>query len=284
MINKRRADQDRREMEGYRKFQQFFLDRYREELKELLQKTGRDLHYSLDFNFKELLDFDKDLADYFMLNPDQCLDWAEIGLYQAQNSIFEKVKPKFRAQEIWDDGHGKITMKKAKPRLCGNLMYENMVRETVSDIRSADVDNIIQIRGTVIRQSKAKLMEISRKYKCQSCGYQFEVFAEKERDVEFPKICRNGQKVCKSKKFQPIPDTSTTIDYQEIYVQEQIHKLGLGKIPRSIRVTLTCDLSDSCQPGDDVVIIGIVRYHWAKYKCHPQFGIILVWVRFPIEE
>ena len=162
MINKRKEDEDRKEMEGYRKFQLFFLDRYREELKELLQKTGRDLYYSLHFNFKELLDYDEKLADYFMLNPDQGLELAETGLYQAQNSIFEKVKPKFRAQEIWDDGHGKLTIKKAKPRLSGNLMYEHCVRETVSDIRSKDVDDIIQIRGTVIRQSKAKLMEISR--------------------------------------------------------------------------------------------------------------------------
>lgn len=289
MLNrqKRRENEDREEMDGYIKFQAFFLDRYREELKELLQKEGRDLYYSLHFNFKELLDFDCTLADNFMLNPDQYLEWAEIGLYQAQVYIFEKVKPKFRAQEIWDDGHGKVTIKKAKPRLCGNLIYENIVRETVSDIRSADVDNIIQIRGTVIRQSKAKLMEISRKYKCQSCQYIFEVFAEKQRNVEFPKLCRNGQKVCKSKKFISIPDTSTTVDYQEIYVQEQIHKLGLGKIPRSIRCILTCDLSDSCQPGDDVIIIGIVRYHWSNINIkkqdskdliiiyHPQFGIIL---------
>ena len=257
-------------MEGYKKFCNFFLERYREELKELLQKGDRDLYYSFHFNFKELLDFDCNLADYFMLNPDIGLEWAETGLFNAQESLFSKVKDKFKAHEIWEDGHGKVTVKKAKPRLDGNLMYENMVRPTVSDIRSADVDKIIQIRGTVIRQSKVKLMEISRDYRCQSCGYRFTVYAEKERDVEFPKICRNGQKVCKSKKFQPVPDSSTNVDYQDIHVQEQIHKIGLGKIPRSIRVVLTCDLADSCQPGDDVGIIGQVRYHWSSINLKKQ--------------
>ena len=49
---------------------------------------------------------------------------------------------------------------------------------------------------------------------------------------------------------------------QEIHLQEQINKLGLGKIPRSIRVILTCDLSDCCHPGERVEVIGIVRYKW----------------------
>lgn len=270
-INKAKEKHEQEEFEGWIKFKEFFLNRYRDDIKELLQKGDRDLYYSLNFNFKELLDFDCNLADYFMLNPDIGLEWAGEGLFHAQESLFSKVKDKFKAREIWEDGgSGKITLKKAKPRLCGNLMYENVVRPTVSDIRSADVDKIIQIRGTVIRQSKAKLMEISRDYRCNSCGVRFTVRAERERDVEFPKICRNNQKVCKSKKFQQVPDSSCNVDYQDIHVQEQIHKIGLGKIPRSIRVTLTCDLADSCQPGDDVSIIGIVRYHWSSINLKKQ--------------
>ena len=43
-------------------------------------------------------------------------------------------------------------------------------------------------------------------------------------------------------------------DYQEVKVQEQVHKLDMGKIPHSVWVVLTDDLVDSCKPGDDVTI------------------------------
>lgn len=78
------------------------------------------------------------------------------------------------------------------------------------------------------------------------------------KDLEHPKQCQKDG--CKSKKFTP--GTTETIDFQEIHLQEQINKLGLGKIPRSIRVILTCDLSDCCHPGERVEVVGIVRYKW----------------------
>jgi len=36
--------------------------------------------------------------------------------------------------------------------------------------------------------------------------------------------------------------------------QEQVTKLQIGSMPRSMWVTLEDDLADSCKPGDDVVI------------------------------
>ncbi len=43
-------------------------------------------------------------------------------------------------------------------------------------------------------------------------------------------------------------------DYQEIKVQEQVHRLDVGKIPRSMWVVLEDDLVDCCKPGDDITI------------------------------
>lgn len=45
-------------------------------------------------------------------------------------------------------------------------------------------------------------------------------------------------------------------NYQEIKVQEQIHMLPVGSVPRAMWVVLEDDIVDSCKPGDDVIITG----------------------------
>ena len=44
-------------------------------------------------------------------------------------------------------------------------------------------------------------------------------------------------------------------DIQEIRVQEQVDKLELGNIPRSITVILMDDLVDTCKAGDRVTVM-----------------------------
>ena len=45
-------------------------------------------------------------------------------------------------------------------------------------------------------------------------------------------------------------------NYQEIKIQEQIHTLPVGSVPRAMWVVLEDDIVDSCKPGDDVIITG----------------------------
>ena len=46
----------------------------------------------------------------------------------------------------------------------------------------------------------------------------------------------------------------SSIDYQEIYVQEKLDGCSTSIVPKSILVILDNDLVDSCKPGDDVTI------------------------------
>lgn len=55
-------------------------------------------------------------------------------------------------------------------------------------------------------------------------------------------------------------------DFQEIKVQEHMHVLGIGTVPRSIVGVLLDDLVDSVKPGDDVTLTGQVLRKW-----HPLF-------------
>ena len=55
-------------------------------------------------------------------------------------------------------------------------------------------------------------------------------------------------------------------DFQEIKVQELIQNLGIGTVPRCVWVVLEDDLVDSCKPGDDVTICGIIMRRWKPMK------------------
>ena len=43
-------------------------------------------------------------------------------------------------------------------------------------------------------------------------------------------------------------------NYQELKIQEQVQRLAVGSIPRSMWVVLEDDLVDICKPGDDVTV------------------------------
>ena len=43
-------------------------------------------------------------------------------------------------------------------------------------------------------------------------------------------------------------------NYQEMKIQEQVQRLGMGTIPRSMWIVLEDDLVDSCKAGDDVTV------------------------------
>lgn len=56
-------------------------------------------------------------------------------------------------------------------------------------------------------------------------------------------------KSCEGTNFDPVDDTVTRHDYQEIKIQENTQVLGVGVLPRSILVVLKDDLVDNVKAG-----------------------------------
>ena len=65
---------------------------------------------------------------------------------------------------------------------------------------------------------------------------------------------------CTSQSFVQVG--SECRDYQEIRIQEQVSKLTMGSMPRSMLVALENDLVDAVKPGDEVVVNGVVMRRW----------------------
>jgi DNA helicase MCM9 len=80
-----------------------------------------------------------------------------------------------------------------------------------------------------------------------------------------PEACRlfeEGGARCKGTNLTPVGSVHT--DYQEIKIQEAASRIGIGRMPRSLLIKLQHDLVDTCQPGDEVVLVGSLLAQWER--------------------
>ncbi|XP_026196431.1 DNA helicase MCM9 isoform X2 [Anabas testudineus] len=152
-------------------------------------------------------------------------------------------------------------------RITGLPVCPELTRDTIP--RSRDVGHFLSVTGTVIRSSVAKVLEYERDYMCAKCRHVFTVQADFDQFYTFipPVTCPNPDS-CNSYKFSCLSGGSEPAvckDYQEIKIQEQVQRLSVGSIPRSMVVTLEDDLVDSCKSGDDVTVYGVMCQRWKPF-------------------
>eukprot|EP01127_Copromyxa_protea_P016935 TRINITY_DN5123_c1_g1_i1.p1 TRINITY_DN5123_c1_g1~~TRINITY_DN5123_c1_g1_i1.p1 ORF type:complete len:1057 (-),score=254.83 TRINITY_DN5123_c1_g1_i1:27-2912(-) len=158
--------------------------------------------------------------------------------------------------------------------------------------RACDIGRFVSVRGTVIRTGTVKMLESKRNYKCGMCQMEFEKEADLSSHDPFPpptKCESNIIPACGSRKFTAMaPAEIACRDYQEIKIQEQMHVLGVGSIPRSISVIIMDDLVDIAKPGDDVTISGEVMRRWkplyAEERCEVEIVILANHIRVNNEQ
>ncbi|KDO21772.1 hypothetical protein SPRG_13186, partial [Saprolegnia parasitica CBS 223.65] len=137
------------------------------------------------------------------------------------------------------------------------------LKKRVSALRSKELVGLMGIEGTVVRIGHVRMLEKVRQYECTKCHTTWEVYSkpEEQNKMTLPKACvARGQ--CKSTNIQELKSNKVCCDYQHIKLQEQVSKLGMGSIPRSIMVILEGPLVDSVKAGDDVVVVGTLLKCW----------------------
>lgn len=83
------------------------------------------------------------------------------------------------------------------------------------------------------------------------------------------------EEICGGRKFEPLENTQNWVDYQEIKVQETFQTVKPGCIPKTMWVILESTLVDTCKPGDDVVISGVLTKRWKKITLNTRPDISL---------
>uniref|UniRef100_A0A8P4KL50 DNA helicase MCM9 n=1 Tax=Dicentrarchus labrax TaxID=13489 RepID=A0A8P4KL50_DICLA len=226
-----------------RVFETYLTEHHHEHILQLVADTDEETHHPVVINAMTLFEANMEVGDYFNAYPNDVL------------AIFDKVLQR-TAVELSENASPK------RLPVCPEL-----TRETIP--RSRDVGHFLSVTGTVIRTSVTKVLEYEREYMCAKCHHVFTVLADFDQFYTFvqPVACPNPDG-CNSYKFSCLSvgsEPASCKDYQEIKIQEQVQRLSLGSIPRSMVVVLEDDLVDSCKSGDDVTVYGVMCQRWKPF-------------------
>ncbi len=211
------------------KMQEFLEKNYYDQLLERVRKGEK----SITLEFGSLAQFDPELADLFLDQPEEVLKAGELAVEQL--NLGKEVKGfvlRFRTLSA----SAKI-----------------MVRE----IRSKNINKMLTFDGVVRNKSEIRPQVASARFECPSCGNVFNIL---QLDTKFqePTRCSCGRKG----KFRMV--SKDLNDAQMMVLEEMPEQLEGGEQPKRMNVLLKNDLvspltEKRTNPGARVQVVGQVK-------------------------
>lgn len=226
---------------------EYVLNQHRQDLISILEAEDAELHYSVVVHFVLLLETYPKLCEAILSNSSKYLPLFDVALIKAAKILHKSLAVEKQMELIPKENiHFRVT---------GLPHCPEVHRSTMPKLK--DDGKFLCIQGTVIRTTQQRVLEYQKEFKCKKCGHEFLVKADYDQYyiIKTPPQCPNSTK-CKSTAYQPLEKSTPTYrkDYQEIKLQEPVHKLAVGTVPTSLWVTLEDDLVDRCKPGDDIIV------------------------------
>jgi len=212
--------------EQIEKFKEFLSRDYEKVIYENVRKGN----YVISIDFSHIIEFDHELADELIEEPEETLKAIELAVesFDIDKSIRARVFNLPKSQFI-------------------------MIR----DIRSAHLDKFMYIEGIVRQSSDVRPQVTSARFECPSCGNTISIL---QLDTKFkePSRCSCGRKG----KFRLI--SKDLVDAQRLVIEETPEELEGGEQPKRLSVFLKEDLVEprmekKTTPGSKVRITGIVK-------------------------
>ncbi|XP_034965068.1 DNA helicase MCM9 [Zootoca vivipara] len=250
-------------------FESYVLEHHKNDLLLILREKDDDTHYPVIVDAMTLFETNMEVGEYFNAFPNEVLPIFDNALRRAAVSLSQSVPQT-------DDF---VVKQNLHARISGLPVCPELTREHIP--KTKDVGHFLSVTGTVIRTSLVKVLEFERDYMCNKCKHVFVVKADFEQYYAFcrPPACPN-EEGCNSSKFTCLSGTScgpnSCRDYQEIKIQEQVQRLSVGSIPRSMIVVLEDDLVDSCKSGDDITVYGVVMQRWKPFHQDARCDVEIV--------
>ncbi|RUS90636.1 hypothetical protein EGW08_001633 [Elysia chlorotica] len=249
---------DHAELDELKKdLKEYFLTNHRQDLLDILEEEDEEDYHSVTVNAQSLFEFNMEFCNRLLPAPLSLLAAFDSALVMAETSL---------KQELDEQGtQAHMTVKKkVHVRVMSLPVCPELSRTCLP--RTSDIGSFLSITGTVIRTSLVRVLEHEKEYICTRCRTVVMAQADFEQfySLTKPQTCPN--EACGGNNFVLLGDSgqgpSNCRNYQEVKVQEQVQRLTMGTIPRSMWVVLEDDLVDVCKAGDDVTICGTVRQRW----------------------
>ncbi|KAM3863254.1 DNA helicase MCM8 [Diretmus argenteus] len=195
-----------------------------------------------------------ELTTHLREQPEIMLNCLGLAIHQVLTTDLEKQAADLQGQEL------PVATPIISTPLINARLYNYEPLTPLRTLRARVFGRMVCVRGTVVRVSNIRPLCTRLAFKCLGCSHTHSVPLPHGRFTTPTKCVRPE---CRSRSF--IPDRSSplthTVDWQTIKVQELIggEQREAGRIPRTIECHLTSDLCDSCVPGDNITVTGIVR-------------------------
>lgn len=193
-------------------------------------KDIKETKNPLIISFKEIIEFDLDLGEYLLDNPDTFLGDLSAWIDEKTD---KKIEIRIKDINIED------------------------IKLPIKNIRKDKINKLIIVEGIVRQVSSVKPRITILRFECPSCG-QTLTMPQKERIIKIPSRCGCGRRG----KFRELD--REYIDCQKIVVEEPIERLGLNEQPSRLNVLLFKDLTSPVTtrintPGNRVKISGVLK-------------------------
>nr|XP_043905375.1 DNA helicase MCM9 [Solea senegalensis] len=257
-------------------FETYLTEHHHGDVLRLFADTNEETHHSVVINAMTLFEANMEVGDYFNAYPNDVLAIFDKVLQKTAMDLSQNGSPTHCGGQRAKERRMRCTL---HARITGLPVCPELTRDTIP--RSRDVGHFLSVTGTVIRTSVAKVLESERDYMCSKCRHVFTLHADFDQFYVFvaPGSCPNPEG-CNSYTFSCLSGGSepgACRDYQEIKIQEQVQRLSVGSIPRSMVVVLEDDLVDSCKSGDDVTVYGVMCQRWKPFydSCRCDVELVL---------
>jgi len=189
---------------------------------------------SLEVDFEDLEEYDPELVDLFLNEPDKFLEYSkkaieDIGIVLDIDKNI-KLIPNIRV----------FNLPKEKIKLVRNLKSDEINKVVV-------LDGLITQITTIIPHLKTAC------YRCNYCGEIYHVDMNNQGEVQL------GECSCGRKSFSIVMDRCKFIDFQKAQLREPLEKIKGATQAQAIDLYVYDDLTNTVLPGEKVIIVGILR-------------------------
>jgi len=214
------------------RFLRFYRNYYRDEIGQLAQRYPNEQR-SLHIDYDDLYQFDPDLAEDYLAQPDQLGEYAEEAL---------------RVYDLPAD----VSLGQAHVRL-RNLPDSVDIRSI--RVHDNHVGRMIGVSGIIRKATDVRPKITEAAFECQRCGTMTYI-PQTDGGFQEPHECQGCER---QGPFRVNYDQSEFVDSQKLRVQESPEGLRGGETPQSIDIDIEDDITGKVTAGDHVTVTGILH-------------------------